>query len=113
MQQRNIDMFVMTNRENFTPADLLLVKEKLQQMDDEKFMLVQTIEFQKPIIMLIISIFLGYLGIDRFLLGDIGLGVAKLLTAGGCGIWQIIDWFSIQDRTKKKNYQKFVENTMF
>ena len=40
---------------------------------------------------LIISILLGELGIDRFYLGYIGLGVLKLITAGGFGIWWLID----------------------
>ena len=40
---------------------------------------------------LLLSIFLGELGVDRFYLGYIGLGVVKLLTAGGCGIWWLID----------------------
>lgn len=40
---------------------------------------------------LILSILVGGLGVDRFYLGYTGLGVAKLLTLGGCGIWAIID----------------------
>jgi len=39
----------------------------------------------------LLSFFLGGLGIDRFYLGHSGLGVAKLLTLGGCGIWALID----------------------
>ncbi|MFH1613247.1 MAG: TM2 domain-containing protein [bacterium] len=40
---------------------------------------------------LIVSIFLGGLGIDRFIMGHVGLGILKLLTAGGCGLWWLID----------------------
>jgi len=40
---------------------------------------------------LLLSIFVGLFGIDRFYLGYKGLGIAKLLTGGGCGVWAIID----------------------
>jgi TM2 domain-containing membrane protein YozV len=41
---------------------------------------------------LLISFFLGVLGIDRFYTGHTGLGIGKLLTGGGCGVWALIDF---------------------
>ena len=41
--------------------------------------------------LLILSLLLGWLGVDRFYAGHIGLGVLKLLTLGACGIWALID----------------------
>ena len=40
---------------------------------------------------ILLSVFLGSLGVDRFYLGYIGLGIVKLLTIGGFGIWYLID----------------------
>ena len=44
---------------------------------------------------LLLAWFLGVFGVDRFYLGYTGLGVAKLLTFGGCGIWALIDFILI------------------
>ena len=47
---------------------------------------------------MLLSFFLGGLGVDRFYLGQTGLGIGKLLTLGGCGIWSLIDFIMIAMR---------------
>lgn len=39
----------------------------------------------------VLQLFLGGFGVGRFYIGDTGIGVAQLLTCGGCGIWALVD----------------------
>ena len=110
MEKSKVDLFIGMNAEKFYPQDLLVIKEKLEKMDDDKFYLVQGLEFRNPSIILIIAIFLGW---ERFWLDDVALGILKIITCYGCLIWWIVDIISARERTKKYNFKKFNQTLSF
>lgn len=107
MESQKVDLFLMTNGKFFEAHYLGWIREKLIQMDDAQWPQLQMMQFKDPTTLLIVSLLGGSLGIDRFMLGDTGLGVAKLLTCGGLGIWSIVDWFMIMPATREKNMMQF------
>ncbi|MFT6661457.1 MAG: TM2 domain-containing membrane protein YozV [Maricaulis maris] len=60
---------------------------------------------KNPVLLFGFNIWLGWLGIDRFLVGDIVAGILKLITFGGLGLWQLIDCFLIGGRARSKNIE--------
>jgi TM2 domain-containing membrane protein YozV len=106
MESQKVDMFIMSNSKYFESHHLMQIREQLLALDDSKWSFIQTLQFQDPTTMLIVSILAGGLGIDRFMIGDTGLGVGKLLTCGGFGIWALVDLFLIMGATKDKNINK-------
>lgn len=52
---------------------------------------------------ILLGIFVGYLGVDRFYAGQPGVGIAKLLTCGGAGVWWVVDWFLIGGVIERAN----------
>lgn len=106
MDAQKVDMFIISNGKFFEGNQMNMIRERLLALDDSKWAMLSAIQLKDPTTSLIISILAGSLGIDRFMIGDTGLGVGKLLTCGGLGIWAIIDWFMIQKATREKNMQK-------
>lgn len=108
MNFQNINMFLANHGDKFEPAQLPIIQQRLEMVPDEQMMFISAADFKSPTTMLIVSLVAGGLGIDRFLLGDTGMGILKLLTCGCFGILTIIDWFTIMDKTKKKNFEQFM-----
>jgi TM2 domain-containing membrane protein YozV len=109
MEQSKIEMFIASMGSKFPSEKLMLMRSQLEKIDDSKLMVIQSIQYKDTTTLLLVSLFIGSLGIDRFMLGQTGLGVAKLLTCGGMGVWTIIDWFTVMGRTRENNYQKFTQ----
>lgn len=106
MDAQKVDMFIMANAKFFESHQISGIRDRLIAIDDSKWSVISTVQLKDPTTSLIISILAGSLGIDRFMIGDTGLGIGKLLTCGGFGIWAIIDWFLIQGATREKNMYK-------
>ena len=112
MELNKVDAYIAANGAKFPAEKIVLLRDQLRILDDSRFPVVQSVELRDPTTLLIVSILVGSFGIDRFMLGEVGLGVAKLLTCGGMGIWTIVDWFTVSNRTKELNFQKIVQYTV-
>lgn len=108
MDMQRVDMFIMTNQKYLPAEKIPFLRDRLMMCDPQRFMMVSSVEMKDPTTMLILSIFLGAYGVDRFMLGDTGMGVLKLLTCGCCGVLTIIDWFNVQNKARELNFQRIM-----
>lgn len=93
-------------------AELLAIQQGLTDQQKLIFMSQYNSERKDRNTGLILSVILGKFGVDRFYLGDIGLGILKLITLGGCLIWWVVDWFTVQGRVDEYNRRKAQEILM-
>ena len=84
-------------------SQLAVLKKDLSNDERMQFDTQFSSNRKKPGTALILGLFLGHLGIDRFYVGHTGLGVAKLLTLGGLFVWAIVDWFLIMKAARSVN----------
>jgi hypothetical protein len=103
MDAQKVDMFIMTNGKYFESYEVAELRDQLLYADESKWGVIQTLQFKDPTTSLIVSLVAGSFVVDRFIIGDTGLGIGKLLTCGGLGVWAIIDWFKIMGATREKN----------
>lgn len=111
MTSENVNYFLATNGKYLPAQSIPMLREQLANISDTQFLQLQAIEFRDPTLMLLLSILVC--GVDRMFIGQIGLGVLKMLTAGGCGIWWIVDIFLISDATRQYNLSKINETLTY
>ena len=101
---------LITQFKNHIPDDqVLILKNSLASASDDCYDNMIALTFKNPTTTLLLSIFLGGLGVDRFYIGDTGLGVCKLLFGWVTGyIWPIVDIFFSYKKTKEKNLNKIL-----
>ena len=107
-----IASFIAEHKKKFHTADLIRLRKDLQHISDVKLMTLTSTNFISPTVSVVLSVFFGTLGADRFYIGNHGLGVLKLLTGGGLGIWWIVDMFIISDKTKDVNKRELADSIM-
>lgn len=106
--EKDVNLMLATYGKYFPETSLPQVREIFEQMDDTQAATLSCTQFKDPITSIILSVLLGQFGADRFYLEQIGIGIAKLLTCGGLGVWTLIDLFLIMDATRQHNLQKLM-----
>ena len=104
MEQQQVEQLIAIYSNKLPLEAINIIKEKILTMDYNTASIILA-QAKDPTISILLSVLVGSLGIDRIYIGDTGLGIIKLLTCGGCGIWWLIDLFLIMNATKQKNLQ--------
>ncbi len=99
-------VMVMAHIAPHIPSEMIpMVAQKIQTLPEEKLSMLMAIPLKDPVMVTVLASLLGSWGVDRFYIGQIGLGIAKVLTCGGLGIWTLVNVFLAGPNTKKENYK--------
>ena len=95
--------------EKIPPNKTIILQKELENLDDSTALALAAIPLKDPVLGIVLSIFLGYFGIDRFYKGDIILGILKLLFCWlTLGLWWLLDCFLVFRGIKEDNFQKII-----
>lgn len=87
-------------------AELGVLQGSLSERQRMLFMAQYGAEKKDRSVALILAVVIGWMGVDRFYVGDVGMGALKLLTGGLCGILWLVDLFGIMQRVDRYNRDK-------
>lgn len=109
MDKNKVDRYFAANAKFFPNDKIALVRDKMEHCDDSRELMINSVKLKNATGVIIAGVFGGYFGVDRFMVGDIGLGLLKLFTFGVAGIMWIADWFVLPKKIKEMNYNKIMQ----
>lgn len=113
-RQEKIQSFMIRNSAKLELGDYYYIKNLLSKLNDDQFNILEVIHLKHPLVMIFISYYFGWFGIDRILLHDYKKGIIKLLMffiIPISSIWWIYDLITTVERTKQYNYD-LINNTI-
>lgn len=112
MEPSKVSSICMLLNEKIDPFTMSSVKSSIENLDDSKYdaIMLAVSELKNPTTILLFSLLLGQLGVDRFILGKVGSGICKLLFGWlTLGIWWLVDVIKSKDNARKYNSVKLTQ----
>lgn len=109
MESTKVSQVIMALNEKLDPQGLMFVKSVVEKVDDKNYdaVLASISGLKSPTTVLIMSIFFGQFGVDRFMTGRIGSGICKLIFGWlTLGIWWLVDVIKAKKATCSYNLRK-------
>lgn len=109
MTNEKINAIILQYKDYISADKVFVLKNYLEKSEDKNYDNLLACKMHNPVLICVLSIFLGGLGIDRMVIGDVGLGVCKLLFGWlTFGIWPFIDIFFCYRKAKEKNFNNLI-----
>ncbi len=113
MQSDKVFQLLAKFKDDIPSEKYLLLQNALSYAGDEYYERLLAIDVKSSTTVLILSIFLGGYGIDRFIIGDVTLGILKLLFGWATlGIWPLVDIFFSYKKAKEINFDNIMKALM-
>lgn len=111
-RKRQVHSFLIENKDKLPTYRMEDIRQELLALSESQWEAIEYTNFKNPTTLLVVSLLVGGLGVDRFMLGDTLLGLLKLLLSFCCGIgtiWWLIDLYNLHDTVTNYNYKKLRE----
>lgn len=94
------------NEGKFPKAQRMIIQKRCSEMPDDRLMMLQQLKLKNPTAILIVGIFFGVIGLDRFMMGSFFLGLIKMFTCGLGGILWLIDLLILPGKAREENMKQ-------